>query len=102
MLYLLLSKLEVRSGNRQCFFQCTLNSLAFEGPIGIYGSIKILTKAYTDSSGEKILTVLERCILKIRAYEGPIGIYGSTLIVTKAYPDFSGAIILTVFGYQYF
>ena len=97
---LLLTKLLERSGSRQCFFQCTFKRLAFEGPIGIYGSIKILTKAYPDSSGDKILIVIGRCIFKIRAYEGPIGIYGSTYIVTKAYPDSSGAIILTVFGYQ--
>ena len=79
----LLNKLWIRSGNRRCFLQCTLKNLAYEGPIGIYGSTNILTKAYPDSSGDKILKVLGRCILKIRAYEGPIGIYGSTLIVSS-------------------
>ena len=99
---LLLNNLVERSGKRRSFFLCTLKRLAYEGSIRNYGSIKIFTKAYPDSSGEKILTVIGRCILKIRAYEGPKGIYGSTYIVTKAYPDSSGATILTVFRYQSF
>ena len=105
---LLLNKLVERSEKRQCFFLCTLKRFAYEGLIGIYGSIKILTKAYPDSSGEKLLTVIGRCIFKIRAYEGPIGITGSTSTVTQAYPDSSGAKIsnvfgiLTVFGHQTF
>ena len=102
VLYLLLTKLEVRSGNRRFFFHCTFKSLAYQGPIGIYGSIKIFTKAYLDSSGENFLTVLGRSILKTPAYKGPIGIYGSALIVTKAYSDSSAAMLLTVFGHQTF
>ena len=99
---LLLNKLVERSGNRRCFFHCTHKRLAFEGPIGIYGSIKILIKAYPDISGEKILTVTERSIFKIGAYDGPIGINGSTYTLTKAYPDTSAAIILAVFRYHSF
>ena len=72
----LLGRLVVRTGKRQCYSQCTLKSLT-EGPIGIYGSTIILSKAYPDSASDKLLTVIGQWILKIRAYEGPIGIYGN-------------------------
>ena len=55
-----LNKLVERSGSRRCYSQSILKSFNYEGLIGIYDNIKILTLAYPSSSGEKILILGRR------------------------------------------